>query len=528
MPITPEQRAILLKSKNFREQAGIDPKSQETLSKNVNVDDIRARLMGIGAPKIAPSVAPSVAPVQDVSISDQAPVKKQSFLNKIGSAVISSEKGFADTIGTALASLSKDYTKALESKSAADDMANKLAIQIKKMEKDGKDVGDAKKRYQALTGINLDDGLQATQDYSATGILGEAAGKNAKQIFGEGLGVATDIIGAGSVGRAAKGVKAISTVKEGVKAGAKVGATFGGVSGISEGMQANKDLKGIIGSGVAGATTGAALGAITGGVAGKIASKKANKVYKPLDLSTEELAKVQKKRLKYLSKQGMEMTPTEGGVLKSKKYKMTEQVKELSKEFKNVLVGKNAEENLTLAQKAGKALDKTSDDVIAANNKIINEKTLRSQLKKAIEGIKGDTTFTTLSKTQKTNLRDSVIDDFMSYVKKGDLEGINNARKAWSGANRGADKTMSKANKVMHDALQDLIQKSLPEADRAVYQANKVKMAKLFDVREILRAKKAATIGKSAIKSVKKGIGAVTSAAALGGAVGYGLSKVSK
>jgi len=81
MAITPEQRAILLKSQNFREQTGIAPKSSETLSQDVNPNDLRAKLMGIGAPKVDAPKAP-VAPVAQTAQVDEP--GWQTLLNKLG------------------------------------------------------------------------------------------------------------------------------------------------------------------------------------------------------------------------------------------------------------------------------------------------------------------------------------------------------------------------------------------------------------------------------------------------------------
>jgi hypothetical protein len=55
----------------------------------------------------------------------------------------------------------------------------------------------------------------------------------------------------------------------------------------------------------------------------------------------------------------------------------------------------------------------------------------------------------------------------------------------------------------LHDAVKKIVKESLPAEKQLLYDEYKQKMAKLFDVREILRAKRDAKIGsKSLVKRV--------------------------
>ena len=125
--------------------------------------------------------------------------------------------------------------------------------------------------------------------------------KSAKQVFGEGLGVAADIASAGSYGKAASGssflskggmltkaapvaenvaAKASQTALgsvlkgayKGAKTGVKLGVTYGGLQGTARAMQNNESTGDIVKAGVGGAVvggvTGGALGAVGGGVGG--------------------------------------------------------------------------------------------------------------------------------------------------------------------------------------------------------------------------------------------------------------------
>ena len=245
---------------------------------------------------------------------------------------------------------------------------------------------------------------------------------------------------------------------------------------------------------------------------------------KALNLTTDELAKVDKRKLEFLSKEAMEQAKTTG--LFKKTYAMVDEVKKLANEFGHILTGKNPEENLALAEKEGLRLENEARSVVKNNNKMLNTAQFKNALKESINGIK-DSVYRMASKDQKAALSEGAISDFMSYVKKGTLEGIDQAREAFRAANVGSDETLNKANDAIYKGVKKFIEDSLPEEERTVYREAKQAQAKLFDIREILRAKKAATIGKlTPLGNVAKTAGGIAAGVLGGEAIYKGAKKI--
>ena len=250
------------------------------------------------------------------------------------------------------------------------------------------------------------------------------------------------------------------------------------------------------------------------GLGGKAAKAyQEGKVLKPLELNAKELLKVNKNKLKYLSKDAMETTKMVGGVIKDKAYGMTEEVKNLATEFKDILKGSNPEKNLKRAQAAGKDYWQKTVKLFEDNKSLINEKTLRAKLEKALHS---DTTTSYASKFEKKDVTKKAIDGFINKVKEGTNLGVEQARTVWRKEAAKTTGALSKANDVIHNAVKEVVKESLPKAEQEAYDLYKEKMAKLFDVREILRAKKAATAGKEALVKTGLKVGGAVAATAEG------------
>ena len=236
------------------------------------------------------------------------------------------------------------------------------------------------------------------------------------------------------------------------------------------------------------------------GGASKIAkSISEGKSIKALALDTAELAKVNKNKLKFLSKEAMETTEMTKGIVKDKAYKMTEKVKELATEFKDVLKHSSVEKNLKSAQAAGKQYWHQTIDLLKQGEKVIPKKDFLSKIEKAV---KDNAVYST--KTELKTLTKNATKAVMDKIK--DAENITpaiveKARAGWSAGIRKADARLSTANDAINTVLKDVVTEHLDDAGKKAYAAMKEKQAKLFDIREILRAKKAATEGaKSLIK----------------------------
>lgn len=234
----------------------------------------------------------------------------------------------------------------------------------------------------------------------------------------------------------------------------------------------------------------------------QVVKKSIDKAKNALELSTEELAKVNKKNLQYLSQTGLRKVEQVGGFFKGKAFKMTKQVEDLANEFAPLLKSKDPSKNIANVIKEGENLDNISTQLVQANKKLMNLQTVKARLNDSIKGLK-DSVYSMASKEQKRALSNQVVDDFLSYVKEGSNAGLNEARKAWRAANAGTSGTLSKANEVVHKALQDMIEETLPEAFAKTYKLNRTQMAKLFDVQEILQAKRMNELGKSTWQKVK-------------------------
>ncbi len=229
---------------------------------------------------------------------------------------------------------------------------------------------------------------------------------------------------------------------------------------------------------------------------GKLAS--IGKVGKELQLTAEELGKVNGKRLEILSKDALAEGKTVGGFLKQKAYDVADKVKPLYDEFKHVLTGEKPEENVQNIRNYQKQLYQKSLDLFKGNEKAVNKTTVTKTLKDAIkndpDAIYGKDT---------KEVSDKAVNKFLSYVKKGTNKGLEQARNKWySSVKKVSDDKLSSANKTLHTAIKQVIKDSLPEESQKAYDAAKTTIAKANDVKEILKAKVKASIGKSTIQKI--------------------------
>lgn len=263
----------------------------------------------------------------------QAPVeapKKEGIFKKIGKAIISSELKFGKSIADAMPSFvpgSAAWTNKQNEQIMANQhtMMENLLVQRKKLKSEGKDTS------------RLDAAIQDMQEQMSKPAIdinetNASVNKTAKQVFGEGLGVAADILSAGSYGKAAQGAqsgklliagkasgkvatvlgkagigstvspaagalpsiigggtKAQAALKgawQGAKQGFTSGAVFGTAQGATRAMQDNKSNVDIasdaITGGVVGGVAGGTIGAVVGGTSGYINRRREiNKLLKP-------------------------------------------------------------------------------------------------------------------------------------------------------------------------------------------------------------------------------------------------------
>lgn len=256
--------------------------------------------------------------------------KKEGIFKKIGKALISSELKFGKSIADAMPSFvpgSAAWTNKQNEQIFANQnaMMENLFAQRKKLKTEGKDTS----RLDAAIKDMQERMSKPAIDINETNA---SVNKTAKQVFGEGLGVATDILSAGSYGKAAQGAqtgklliagktsgkvagilgkvgiqstvspaagalpsiigggtKAQAALKgawQGAKQGFTSGAVWGTAQGATRAMQDNKDNTDIasdaITGGVVGGVAGGTVGAIVGGTSGYINRRREiNRMLKP-------------------------------------------------------------------------------------------------------------------------------------------------------------------------------------------------------------------------------------------------------
>ena len=288
--------------------------------------------------------------------------EKKSLLNKIGKFFTGSTQKFADTLGAA-ASVIDPKTKKLRQEVISDtnkQVDSYLEMAKKETDKDKKDKLLKAASYLADT---EDIDIYNRPEYQ----------KTAKQIYGEGIGVAAETLGWGRVGTIAKTTKAVS-VGQNVLRAAKTGGVLGGVTSASSSMQQDKDWGDVakdtaIGT-ATGAATGAALGYVSSKIAGKITDKKATK------LASQPLNKKAKIKA-YKSGQ-----IKEAGLFKGEKRLYTAKEKELGKLAQEVGITKGGQKDIIKVNKAISSEATTLKQKLKDSGAIYNKNNVKGILNK--------------------------------------------------------------------------------------------------------------------------------------------------
>lgn len=200
--------------------------------------------------------------------------QKEGFFKKIGKALIKSETEFGQSIAGALdvftgAGGSRQFA---ETQSINAQTIDEIIRAIKRKREKGEDTTKLKKLLKDLSNeIGISNELLERQAELST-----------KQVLGQTVGVAADIIGAGTIGR-----KAIALAKQptsflkgafqGSKTGVLTGGGFGATQGLARGLQEDKESTAlatdVISGGLIGGISGGVLGGLTGGVSGFLRGK---------------------------------------------------------------------------------------------------------------------------------------------------------------------------------------------------------------------------------------------------------------
>jgi hypothetical protein len=185
--------------------------------------------------------------------------------SKIVRGGLSNIKNFGESIAGAIFANS-DTQEALDfARETEAEIQGKLIKKIKEKREKGEDTDRLMSALVQLGGTIPEDAE-----------INPAIEKTGKQIAGEAVGVATDIIGAGSLPSIGKTVMAPTTffkgALKGLGYGALTGGTFGGLQGGARAAQEDKTGTQIASEaaigGAIGGVTGGVIGGITGGVSG--------------------------------------------------------------------------------------------------------------------------------------------------------------------------------------------------------------------------------------------------------------------
>lgn len=289
-----------------------------------------------------------------VTSPQPAEEKKDSLLGKVGKFFTGATQKFAETLGTAASVIDPVTQKNREDTLASSQKQADNYLQMAKNETDKTKKDQLLKAASYLADTSGID-IYNNPEYQ----------KTAKQIYGEGIGVAAETLGWGKVGNIAKTVKA-ATVGQTVLKAAGSGAILSGVTSTANAMSENKSTDDILKSGAIGTATGAVLGGATGYVAGKLFGKLGEK--KATQLVSERLSD-KGKIIAYKTGRA-----SEAGLLKSEKITSTKAEQELGKVAQDIgLMGKNKVKDISRVEKAisteAEALKKTLKDSGAIYNK---------------------------------------------------------------------------------------------------------------------------------------------------------------
>lgn len=306
--------------------------------------------------------------------------------------------------------------------------------------------------------------------------------------------------------------------------GGAVGGTASGLSAGSSSLAKNDSAKDVLKNTLLSSLKGFGVGALAGG-GGAALSGLLSKA-EPLALNNQELSAVDKSKLRYLGTKGFDQfeSPLQGGVIKPKQFAMTNEVKGLQNEFKDILSSSDPQKNINNVRNEMSRLQDESKSAFNGVNKSVNKNQVSAGIQNSInESLKTDTAFNTMSRENQTAYKQATIDKFLSYVKEGNLKGLDDGLEAFRADNaKVSDASLSKANDAIYQSVKQYIADQLPEANRATYLNANQKQAKLFDVAEILKGKQTAQTGtRTPLGNLLK-YGAMTGGGALvgGGAVG--------
>lgn len=363
---------------------------------------------------------------------------KQSFLGSVGKALTANTRNFGQSIAGAVGSgemgglVGKVASKYTEKERTGLEESNRIGQQLqdnmRRRIQEKRDRGeDTSRLINALKTLDSEVNFHEILNEST----GNSYNKTAKQIYGEGLGVATDLIGAGALpgglGAATKAKGLWQGIKTGAKAGAIGGSIFGGSQGVARSAQANKSAGEIVGSGLRGGVEGGVLGGVIGGAIGGISggiAGRAEKVAKSKEGYVLDL--VSPKTNKVVSEQAIrEGRVTEPGLLgrskiipSTKDYRIADAVDNYVSPKKTTLQNVDA-------------INQGVDEINTGVKRLITSKKVpfnTNQLQSRLNSVRDESKLVFASDATAERTYDAVVAEFMKHVKSKDTLGLFEAR----------------------------------------------------------------------------------------------------
>ena len=455
----------------------------------------------------------------------KAPEPQQSVLGKVGSALIQSEKRFGQSVGDAI--FAPTAVKRLtESSDKTTKMQMKVLERIRQKRARGEDTARLEKTLRENAPENIVKQLEQ---------ITPSVTKSAKQVFGEGLGVATDIASVGAlpgVGKALfkTGAKTVAGgVARGAVKGAIPGAIFGGAQGGTRAAQEDKSTKEILKDTATGAGVGAAIGGVLGGVSGGVAGAKNKAKLKEIDFR-EQLV-MQKPTDKVRQAAIKEGRITDSKIFKKSGITPSKRDKDLAEAVKGLVSRKKTlKGNVDSIKGEVARINKGVGEYITRNKVPFNTKQLKTKLVKA----KADNRLIFASDTTAERTYDAVVEEFMEQVGKKDTKGLFQARQSFDRIpaikkllqTEGlGENTRRQIVLDVRRAANEYISDQLPKGNQ--YKPDLLKETRILESLGNIAAKSSKDLGKSKIQLILQEYPIIkwwTSALVGAGGVGVGAS----
>ena len=435
--LTPEQKAILLKSNNFREASGIAPKSSETLSSTFDDTNVKSQFENLRS---------SVKPVESVTapVAEPAPEPEVGFLERFGG-----KDSFFGKIGTFSKEATEDTIRTLiglgiSGKNAAEDIDKFMNAER-----------DENGKILTETDRSVDLPILGKTEPFFTGKekLPEFAGK----VIEGGVVIGGSLEGAKGLPSVKKGVADLLT--EGKKAGAEV------IGAVKEGGEALLKKSGIKTA------------------KEKIESQAAKSI-------TPDVAGITSKEYVKLAEQGR-ITPKKG-IFDPQTYILSEDEIALTKKYATMLQENEPIKNLNSIKSNLTANYNKTKPLVKEANAVVDRNKLTDNMIKEL---------TAVAKKDMNISEDAIVDmveSFQKFLKEGDLVELFENRNAFTTGK--TFEGLTTTQKTLDKAARRGIKQTLEDALPSDYKPLMDEMSDMYEIADLLDYTVKAEKGKSALK----------------------------